>query len=349
MHESGRMDNTVNSHLVDELKKKAKELAALREIGKDISSSLDLETVLNTIADCAIDLLKGKKACIMLLDIATKKMDICTNRGLEKSEIEKLKNEFTKDISIEHVSETFLHTPLKTRDSIIGLIYVSNGAEGKTFTNHHLYILKELADQATIAIDNARAHTKLQDIALDTIRALAVTLDQRDHYTSCHSENVARYAITIAREMNLSEEEIDKIERASQLHDIGKIGINDYILSKPGKLTSQEWEEIKKHTIKGEEILKPLEFLNGIVDLVRQHHERYDGKGYPDGLKHKDIKLGARIMAVADSFDAMTSERPYRPALSREKAIEEIKQCSGLCYDPKVVKAFLRAVEQKII
>lgn len=342
----------VNFLLIKEIKKKVKELTALREIGKEISKSLNLDRVLSTIIDHALELLNSHKGAIMLLDPATQELNVAVARGLCEKEIKKQSSGVIKDISQSHVTNSFLHTPLKIKDTIIGVIHITNGDDKNKkngFTERHLEILNEFADQAAIAIDNARSHQELKDVVLDIIKALAVSIDQRDHYTSDHSENVARYAIAIAREMNLSEEEIEKIERASQLHDIGKIGISDYILSKPGKLTKEEWGEIKKHTLKGAEILEPLKFLNGITDLVKQHHERSDGKGYPNGLKEKDIQIGARIMAVADSFDAMTSERPYRPAMDHKKAVDEIKRCSGIMYDPLVVKAFLRAIDKKSI
>lgn len=339
----------VNCLLCKKNKEKAKELSALREIGKEISLLLDLDEVLTTIIDRAIELLNGQKACIILLDQSTKELKIAIHKGLSEEEIKRFKDQVLEDISQSHISHSYLSTPLRIKDTIIGAINIRNGSRGRGFSKRSLDILKELADQAAIAIDNARSHLELQNVALDTVKSLAMTIDQKDHYTSCHSENVACYAEAIAREMNLSEEEIQKIEQAAQLHDIGKIGVRDYILSKPGKLTPEEWEEVKTHTLKGAEILKPLEFLNGIVEVVKQHHERPNGKGYPQGLKKEEIVIGARIMAVADSFDAMTSERPYRPAFSRQKAIDEIKDLAGVMYDPEVVNAFLRAIDNKSI
>ena len=146
--------------------------------------------------------------------------------------------------------------------------------------------------------------------------------------------------------LGLSKLEILNIQQACQLHDLGKIGVHDYILTKLDKLTQEEWEEIKQHSLKSAEILRPLSFLGGVVTLVEQHHERYDGLGYPYGLKGEEIKLGARIMAVADSFDAMVTNRPYRKAFPLEKAVGEIKKCSGSQFDPKVVEVFLRVLEK---
>jgi len=195
--------------------------------------------------------------------------------------------------------------------------------------------------------DLGELYEKLQATYLRTIKALAQAIDARDHYTHSHSQNVTKYSVMIAQQMKLSAKEIDEIRQACELHDLGKIGIHDYILDKPAKLTSQEWEEVRLHSLKGAEILAPLGFLNGTIKLIQQHHERYDGKGYPYGLKRELIHLGARIMAVADSFDAMISERPYRERpLNKQEAVEEIQKNSGTQFDPEVVQAFLKIVDK---
>lgn len=190
---------------------------------------------------------------------------------------------------------------------------------------------------------------QLKKTYLDVIHALAFAIDEKDPYTHDHSKNVARYAIAIGKEMGLSEEEINILEQASLLHDLGKIGIPDYILTKPGRLSPQEWEEIKQHPLKGAKIIEPLEFLNGDVKLILQHHEKFDGKGYPNGIKGKSISLGARIMAVADSLDAMSKNRPYRKALTKQKIIIELKKGAGTQFDPKVVDALLKLLQKEII
>jgi HD-GYP domain-containing protein (c-di-GMP phosphodiesterase class II) len=147
--------------------------------------------------------------------------------------------------------------------------------------------------------------------------------------------------------MKLSAKEVDEIKQACELHDLGKIGIHDYILTKSEKLTPQEWEEVRLHSLKAAEILEPLRFLKESVKLIQQHHERYDGKGYPYRLKGKSIHLGASIMAVADAFDAMISERPYREKpLTKQEAVKEIRRNSGTQFDPQVVNAFSKIVDK---
>jgi len=205
--------------------------------------------------------------------------------------------------------------------------------------------LEEKVEQRTK--DLRKLYEELQATYLYTIKALAQAIDARDHYTHSHSKNVTKYAVMIAQEMKLSAKEIDEIRQACELHDLGKIGIHDYVLTKPGELTPQEWEEVRLHSLKGAEILAPLKFLDAAIKLIQQHHERHDGKGYPYGLKGESIQLGARIMAVADAFDAMISERPYREKpLTKEKAIEEVKKNSGTQFDPQVVKAFLKITDK---
>ncbi len=178
---------------------------------------------------------------------------------------------------------------------------------------------------------------------LRTIRVLAQAIDARDHYTHSHSQNVAKYSVAVANELRLSAKDIETIREASELHDLGKIGIQDSILLKPAKLEPQEWEEIKKHPQIGAQILEPLTFLNAVTELVRQHHEHFDGSGYPSGRKGEDILLGARILHLADAYESMTSARSYRKIpLSKEAAIEEIRRNAGSQFDPRVVDAFLK-------
>ncbi len=192
-----------------------------------------------------------------------------------------------------------------------------------------------------------RLYEDLRSTYMRTIKVLAQAIDARDHYTHSHSQSVARYAVAIAQEMKFSPSEIEIIRDACELHDLGKIGIDDSILSKPTELTEQERELIKKHPITAANILEPLTFLSNVVELVKQHHEHYDGTGYPEGLVGEAILPGARIIHLADAYDAMCSARSYRKEpLSKEEAIFEIKKNSGTQFDPKVVEAFLRIADK---
>jgi putative two-component system response regulator len=192
----------------------------------------------------------------------------------------------------------------------------------------------------------SRLYEDLRSTYMRTIKVLAQAIDARDHYTHSHSENVARFAVAIANYMKLPSKEIELLRQACELHDLGKIGVEDSILLKTSALTDLEWGQIRKHPTIGAQILEPLTFLNGVVDLVRQHHEHYDGSGYPEGRKGNDILLGARIIHVADAYEAMRSARSYRKIpLLKEAAVSEIIANRGTQFDPQIVDVFLKVVD----
>lgn len=190
-------------------------------------------------------------------------------------------------------------------------------------------------------------YTKMRKVYLDTIRALAAAIDAKDPYTKGHSERVAEMSVALAQELNLPGREIENIEYTALLHDIGKIGIADKILGKNSSLTDKEFDKIKEHTIMGAKIIEPVDFLKNSYEAIYHHHERYNGYGYPDGIKEKDIPLSARIIAVADAYDAMGSDRPYRKKLSKDKILKELRDQSGKQFDPEVIKAFISILKRK--
>jgi putative nucleotidyltransferase with HDIG domain len=215
--------------------------------------------------------------------------------------------------------------------------------QNNVLQRQNILLAKRIEDSAK---NLTRLYEDLRSTYMRTIRALAQAIDARDHYTHSHSENVAKIAVAIAEEMGLSVKDIEIISQACELHDIGKIGIEDNILTKPSSLTSEEWQQVKRHPVTGAQILEPLTFLQDVVEIVRQHHEHYDGSGYPAGRRGEDIILGARIIHLADAYEAMRSERAYRKKpLTKEEAISEINTNSGSQFDPKVVEVFLRIVD----
>jgi HD-GYP domain-containing protein (c-di-GMP phosphodiesterase class II) len=178
------------------------------------------------------------------------------------------------------------------------------------------------------------------------IASLEKLLEARDPYTRGHSERVRYYCRQIASRLALSPEEMTILDQAAQLHDLGKIGIPDYILHKPGPLSPPEWAQVKLHPQKTVEFLRMFPFLQQALPLIRGHHERWNGEGYPDGLSGEDIPLGARILSVADAYDAMTSERPYRFRLSHQEAVEQLKKAAGTQWDPRVVEVLIRVLNE---
>ena len=237
--------------------------------------------------------------------------------------------------------------------SFAGLTYsIFVSASGIPYNNSELFpgIASFILVGLLTGLLSSRLEKKVKQVPelyMGVVRSLALAVDEKDHYTRTHSENVTKYAVAIAKELGLARKEIQKIRRAAQLHDIGKIGIHDYILNKKSKLTDEEWKEIKLHPSKGAKILEPLNFLEETIGIIRHHHERHDGKGYPDNKEGDAIPLGARIIAVVDSFDAMTSDRPYRKAMGKKEAVKQLKKNSGSQFDPHAVEAFLRLFERK--
>ena len=190
-------------------------------------------------------------------------------------------------------------------------------------------------------------YTKMRKMYLDTIRALAAAIDAKDPYTKGHSERVAETSVAIAKELNLPGRDIENIEYTALLHDIGKIGIADNILGKNSSLTNEEFDKIKEHPIMGAKIIEPVDFLKNSYQAIYHHHEKYNGKGYPDGIKSEDIPILARIIATADAYDAMGSDRPYRKKLNKDKILKELKDQSGKQFDPKVVKALISVLDRE--
>jgi response regulator RpfG family c-di-GMP phosphodiesterase len=208
------------------------------------------------------------------------------------------------------------------------------------YENH----LEELVEQRTAELD--RALNSLEDAYRSTLKALTAALETRDSETHGHSERVVTYSLRLGREYGLTAEQMKSLEFGSLLHDIGKIGVPDLILRKPAKLTDEEWILMREHPLHGQQILRGIEFLEGPARVVAQHHEKWDGSGYPLGLQGEDIDLCARIFSVADAFDAITSDRVYRRGKSYQEAADELDEWAGRQFDPKVVEAFHRVPQQ---
>lgn len=200
-----------------------------------------------------------------------------------------------------------------------------------------------------ISVELMKNYRQTKESSIELVLALANSLDSRDSYTGTHSKNVAKYAYMIAKEMSLPQTKCDDIYTGGLLHDIGKIGIPEHLLTKNGKLTAEEYKVIQQHTVIGYDTIKHISSFRdaGILDMVRHHHERFDGKGYPDGLKGRNIPLAARIIALADAFDAMTSRRLYRGRLEWDEILHEIKANKGTQFDPEATVSFMSMLKRE--
>ena len=238
-------------------------------------------------------------------------------------------------------TKSIICAPLIVQSKCIGVIQVLNKTDGGPFTPHDLEMLVSVASTAAMAIENLRLNQTIVDAYKSTITALAAAIDAKDHYTRGHSRRVTEYALMGAASLSLSKDELEDIEYGGILHDVGKIGIADSILTKPGPLTDEERDIIRRHPLIGANMLFGIPFLEKARILVLHHHERYDGGGYPHGVKGEAIPVGARLLAVADAFDTMVTDRPYRAALGVDYGINELYKCKGTQFCPVAVEAFI--------
>lgn len=359
-----------NTGSFEEIKRRALQLSAVHAVNKIISSILSMEEVLPQLIELTSKVMRVRKASLMFVDEEKKILKIHASYGLTFMEQERegelklgegiagrvflsnkplIINNLSEDTTLSaeeknlYLEKSYLCIPLVIRKRLSGVISLSSKLLDTPFNEQDLELLSTMAEQMGMVIEYAQLYASLQRYSLDTIKAISVILETHNPLTKGHSDEVAKYAVAIGKEMHLSREEIRNLEIAGLVHDIGNIGIKESILLKPEKeLSVEEHRQIRNHPFIGAQILKPLGFMREIVPIVYTHHERYDGDGYLDGLKGEEIPLAARILAVADSFEMMTSEKGFRESLDDDEAVEVLKQESGKHFDPQVVKAFLK-------
>lgn len=252
------------------------------------------------------------------------------------------------DERVGYKTKSILAFPLKLKNRKYGVVELINKRED-VFRKKEIRVCEFISPFITLALENAILFERLEEMFLGVIRSFARAVEAKDPYTSGHVERVENLCYLLAREAGLRGRRLKVARMAGILHDIGKIGIPDEILKKPGKLNKKEFDIIKKHVVYSKEIIEPIHGMEEVIPAVYYHHERYDGKGYPEGRKGKDIPLIARIVSIVDAFDAMSSDRPYRKALSPSKIIEEFRKNKGKQFDPKLVDKFLSIKEVKDI
>ncbi len=375
------MDNITviieKSFLFDCSEKKVEELKKLFRATEIVYSSLDLRVVLNTIMSLAMQLLNAEATSVLLIDEEKGELSFVAAPGeIEKNleEIHLRKGEgiagwvaengkilLIPDVSreprfaerVDHISgfktKSILCIPLKVGNKIVGVIEAINKKKKSNFTADDIRLCSSLAKQSAMAIEKAKLYKDMEDLFLSTIKSIAEAIDAKDPYTRGHCERIRKYTVLIANSLELSEKEKRNVEIAALLHDVGKIGVPEAVLRKEGRLTEKEWAKIKKHPEMGAQILNSIKQLEEVIPYIRHHQEKFDGTGYPDGLKGREIPLASRIIAVVDTFDAMTSERPYRQNIfSDEMALKEIeiKACSQ--FDPRCVQAFFSVYHREL-
>ncbi|MBI4777918.1 HD domain-containing protein [Candidatus Desantisbacteria bacterium] len=362
------MDNTSElSLMTQKLLETYEELTLIYDLISKIGGMLDLTKVFDKIVDEAVTTSKAKWGGILLIDELTGKIDLKASNPADKIPQKLIEYSCEKGLINQAIQDArsiigsemdsfIMVVPLKAKDKQIGVIYLCDKMDGDSFYSTELKLIETLGFIVSFVIENARLYTNLQQLFFSAVESLSFAIDEKDSYTHGHSRRVTQYSLEIAEALELSKEEKTILKLAAVLHDVGKIGIPEAILHKKDKLDYEDWEEIIQHPMKGVHILQPMEEsheittpvnirfkdIHAIIDGVKYHHERYDGRGYPEHLMGEDIPLISRIIAVADAYDAMTSDRAYRKGMSNSDACMELKSNAGCQHDPKIVKVFLK-------
>jgi len=370
-HYDETMDTAIN------LANRVDTILALDEINKAISSSLSREKICET----AIQGIERIIPCAMVVIIQEEKSEfvITASHWKEENAVPGMQTGARlslyqssagealnkgKTVSIENLGAvqkmgqldrvlseagipTLLAIPLVSRDTVKGVLLLGDRQPGG-FAREETFVLEKIASQISVALENAKLYEDMKSLFISTVSSLANAIDAKSPWTKGHSERVMIISAEIAQEMGLTEFSVEQIKIAGLLHDIGKIGILEALLENPDKISDEQFPPMLLHPEIGVAILSPIEQLQDILPVIRHHHERYNGTGYPDGLKGEEIPLQARIVAVADAFDAMVSDRPYKKGFSVKKALKVLEKGAGSQFDPAVVECFLNKVAVKL-
>ena len=348
-------------------------LINIHDVGMVNVGTIKKQEFYQTVLDSACDLMQSHRGSLMMYNEETKRLSIVSAKGISKEVMENTvlkagdgvagrafqtgetifvtdpqhNNQYADYEGAKDQKEPFVAIPLKNNDKSFGVLNVHISRSDETFTDYDLKFLNLLAGESAITLENIKLYESIENFYLEMVQTLARVIDAKDAYTGDHAGRARKKARHVAKKLHMPEQMIRYVEYAALLHDIGKIGIEGSILTKPGRLNADEYAEIKKHPSIGHQILSPINFLGPVAQMVLYHQEWYNGMGYPQGLKGEEIPLGARIVATIDAWDAMMSDRPYRKALTIEQAINELKKGSGTQFDPKVVEAFLQLEEKE--
>ncbi|MGH9308563.1 MAG: HD domain-containing phosphohydrolase [Vicinamibacterales bacterium] len=352
------------------LQRAQRHLSTVHQVSEVLASARDMQALSDATLAAILDVTGGDRAALVLrrADAGPGGMEVAASKGrspslerfrvsstLVSDVIDKGVSTFALDaVNDERFNEgqsvigqhvrSVMCVPLRTTGEILGALYVDSLSAPGKFNEADLELLAAVGNHAGVALHRVRLMGDLERLLIDAIRAIAATIDAKDGYTHRHSERVAALARRVAGELGLSADEQQTVQLAALLHDVGKIAVPDSILNKPGRLTAAEFEEMKKHPAHGARILANIQSpsVTAVLPGVRSHHERWDGSGYPEGLRGGDIPLLGRLLGIADFFDAVTSTRAYRSAMTNEEAIALIKAASGSHFDPAIVDTVVR-------
>jgi PAS domain S-box-containing protein len=351
------------------------ELQDIFKVNRTLSSNIDVEKISSLITRLTCELMHTDACVLRLLDEEKETLVVSSSYAISDRLIAHLPElkigegisgkvaQAKKPLAVNNLGKhptsgckkllriegftSVLSVPVVFQGKVLGVIGTYTKRPRK-FSEDEIEVLSIFAGQVAIAIQESKHYEDIHRNYFNTIHALVLAVEARDPYTRGHTERVTKFALQIGRALELSVAQMQVLRYASEVHDIGKISVSDFILSKPGRLTPAERAEIELHPIKGVEVLEPLDFLRPTLPIVRHHHERFDGTGYPDGLEKENIPLLSRILACADSFDAMTSDRPYRQRkLNIEEALVEIKHNIGSQFDPRIAHLFIKIINRQ--
>jgi len=343
------------------------ELSLIYSLSNKLGGDLDISSICQQVVEEISSALDVKTILMLLHDVNNGMLSVQACTGLEWEKV----SSFNVNSATEPFAQLFsgkkasvitdqritsllpaslqaaLCVPLVTDNRTIGLLIAQDKTSGEEFLSPEIKLLDSLSGEIAGAIKKAQLYERINRLFISTVEALASAVDAKDPYTYGHSRRVAQISTTICKEIGMSSDEIHMIKLAALLHDIGKIGTPEYILRKPGRLNSAEVKKIQEHPVQGAQILSPFDELKDFVCWIKHHHERYDGEGYPDKKIAEDIPLPSRIIAIADSFDAMTSDRPYRKAMNPSLALDIMNDFAGSQYDPDLFEVFKSTFIQK--
>ena len=379
------VSNAIERHRLESENTRLREITELFNISETITAIHDERTLLEFVLKAALDRVNASRGSLMVTTVDGRALEVAVSQGVPDEGVKAIvevgkgisgwvakhgqallvedicRNPGLAEISRRLTDPSFISVPLERKQThhghglnsssdmprVLGVLNVTEKRGGSQFTDGDLKMLSIVANHAAAALENVRLIKSVENAHLSTLQSIALLIEAKDAYTHGHSQRVRDYSVWIAKRMGLAEKDIDMLRLIAPLHDVGKVGVKDGVLNKNGPPTDEEWDQIRRHPSVGYEVLMPVRlFTEEHLQMVKGHHERVDGSGYPDGAKGDQISLVTRVLAVADAYDAMASNRAYRNALSMPQIVEQIKRSSGTQFDATVARVLLESLER---